>query len=66
MEQLVEKLRISSVNLQNDVGELAEGLLVIGKIHSPGVVVLRDSEVELIPIVGERCTIALGEIRISR
>ena len=47
--------------LQNDVGELAAGLLVIGKMHSPGVVVLRDSEVEPIPTVGKRCTIALSE-----
>jgi hypothetical protein len=49
-------------NLQDDDGELAEGLLVIGKVHSPGVVVLRDNEVELIPIVGARRTIALDEI----
>ena len=48
--------------LQDDVGELAEALLVIGKIHCPGVVVLRDSELELVPIVGERRTIALCEV----
>ena len=48
---------------QDDVGELAEGLLVIGKIHSPGVVVLRDSEVELVPIVGKRCVITLADVK---
>jgi len=48
--------------LQDDIGEMAEGLLAIGKIHSPGVVVLRDSELELVPIVGERRIIALSDI----
>ena len=42
--------------------ELAEGLLVIGKVHSPGVVVLRKDELELIPIAGERRKVAFDEI----
>ena len=47
---------------QHDEGEIAERPLIIGKIHSPGIVVLRDTEVELIPIVGEWCRIDLAEI----
>ncbi len=39
-------------DLQNDVGELAEGLLVIGKMHYPGIVVTLHSQAELIPIGG--------------
>ena len=49
-------------DLQGDAGELAEALIVIGKIHSPGVVILRDAEIELVPIVGERRTIKLAEV----
>ena len=42
--------------------ELAEGLLVIGKLHAPGVVVLRDTELELVPIVGNRRKVSLDEV----
>ena len=48
--------------VSDDDGEIAEGLLVIGKIHSPGIVVLRESELELMPIVGERRIIVLSEV----
>jgi len=48
--------------LKEESGEWAEGLLVIGKIHSPGLVVLRSAEVELIPIVGKRCILPLNQI----
>ncbi len=44
--------------------EIAEALIVIGKIHSPGIVVLRNSELELVPIVGERRTISLVDTKL--
>ena len=47
---------------RDDQGEIAEGLLVIGQVQSPGIVVLRPAELELIPIVGDRCRIDLREI----
>jgi hypothetical protein len=48
--------------LEGETGEVAEGLLVIGKVHSPGIVVLRDSELVLAPIVGERRVLTLETI----
>ncbi len=47
-------------------GEAAESLMVIGKIQSPGIAVLRESELILVPIVGERCTIMLADIKSVR
>ena len=58
--QRVGRLKLE---LQDKGGQMAEGLLVIGKIQSPGIVVLRDREVELIPIVGERCRLLLSDIK---
>ena len=42
--------------------EWAEGLLVIGKIECPGLVVMRCSELELVPIVGKRFILPFSEI----
>ena len=49
--------------IENDC-EIAEALIVIGKIHSPGIVVLKNSEHELVPIVGERRTISLADTKL--
>ncbi|MFC1685209.1 hypothetical protein ACFL0R_07050 [Pseudomonadota bacterium] len=56
--------RVASLKtqFQGEKGELTESLLVIGNIQSPGVVILRKSEVELAPIVGRRCAIPLDQI----
>lgn len=43
-------------------GEAAEGIMLIGMVQSPGAVVLGDSEIVLMPIVGESVSIALSEI----
>jgi hypothetical protein len=43
-------------------GEVVESLMVIGRIQSPGVAVLRGSELILSPIVGKGCTVPLGDI----
>ena len=44
--------------------DLAEALIVIGKIHSPGIVILRNNELDLVPIVGERRTISLTDTKL--
>jgi len=49
-----------------DSGEVAEGLLVIGSMQSPGLVVLRSNELVLIPIVGEGYTIPLDELEVLK
>jgi len=43
-------------------GDLAESLMVIGKTQAPGVAILREGELLLAPIVGERRTIPLDDI----
>lgn len=47
-------------------GEMAEGLLVIGGIQSPGIVIMRTNEIELIPIVGKSCKIPFDAIRSTK
>ncbi len=47
-------------------GEIAEGLLVTGNVQSPGLAVLGSSDLTLVPIVGERRTIPLSELRVLR
>ncbi len=47
-------------------GEIAECLIVIGKIQSPGVAVLSETELVLAPIVGERRTVPLLDIESVR
>ena len=47
-------------------GEAVESLLVIGHIHSPGLAILGESELVLVPIVGDTCTIPLADITAVR
>ncbi len=47
-------------------GEVAESLMVIGNLQAPGVVLLTDSTLLLAPIMGERVSISLDEIRSLR
>ena len=49
---------------EEDAGDIAETLIVIGRIHSPGIVVLKNDEYELVPIAGERRTISLFDTRL--
>lgn len=43
-------------------GEVAEALLVIGAVQAPGLAILRDHELELVPVSGHGCTIPLSDI----
>jgi hypothetical protein len=47
-------------------GELAECLMVNGRIQSPGIAVLGEKDLTLAPIVGERVTLKLSDIRSYR
>ncbi|MCP4347447.1 MAG: hypothetical protein GY795_18230 [Desulfobacterales bacterium] len=49
-----------------DSGEVVEGLLVIGNTQSPGLVILRSSELVLIPIVGDKWAIPLNEVEVLK
>ena len=54
----VEALKIQH---SSKSGDIAEALIVIGKIQSPGIVILQNSKLELIPIVGKIKTISLTD-----
>ncbi len=47
-------------------GEVAEGLLVVGRIECPGLVVMGESELVLMPIVGNEVTVPLDTITVVR
>ena len=47
-------------------GEAVESLMVIGRVQSPGIAILNDSELSLVPIVGKRRTISLTEVTVLR
>ncbi len=47
-------------------GEVAEGLLVIGKLQSPGIVIQQDGELTLKPIVGESFTTPIDTLEVFR
>jgi len=53
-------------SLSHEDGEKAEGLIVIGGIQSPGIVILNDRELLLVPLVGTRLSIRLNDIQSVR
>ena len=55
----VEKLRAS---IPAEEGEGIQSLIVNGIIQAPGITIIKDDEIVLRPIVGERLTIRRGEI----
>jgi hypothetical protein len=50
----------NSISIQE--GEMAEALIVVGAIESPGVAVLKDTELMLAPIVGNRHMLKTSDI----
>ncbi len=50
----------------SDEGEMRECLLVIGKLESPGIAILRSDELELISIMGRRAVLPLSTLRILK
>ena len=59
----VQALRCS---LSSEEGEPVDSLIVNGKIQSPGIALLREDELVLVPIVGERVAVPLADIRSVR
>ena len=51
---------------RGDPGEVVEGLLVVGIIQSPGIVILRSDELELVPIAGKGYTIPFNELEVFK
>ena len=61
-----KRIRQLKSEYRDDPGEVVEGLLVIGKIQSPGLAILRDNELMLVPMAGKACTIPLSELKLFR
>jgi len=53
-------------SLKNMEGELFHSLIVNGLLHSPGLALLRENELVLVPIVGQKVTVLLSEIESFR
>lgn len=51
---------------REDDGEVIEGLLVLGRLQSPGLAILREQELELAPIVGHKVIVPLEQVRIQK
>jgi hypothetical protein len=49
-------------SLDGDGGEIVDSLMVNGKVQSPGIAVLRESELELWPVIGQSVTVSLRDI----
>jgi len=49
-----------------DVGEVVDSLIVNGNIQSPGIAVLRDRELVLVPIVGKQIALPFSDIKCLR
>ena len=61
--QRVEQLH--QVN-HGKAGEIAQGLIVIGKVQSPGVIIKNETELELIPIVCKPRLIPLHQLSVFK
>ncbi len=60
------KVRTLKESFADEEGEVAESLIVNGRLQSPGVAVLTPTELILAPVVGETRRIKLDEIRSVR
>ena len=47
-------------------GEMTESLMVLGRIQSPGVVVMKDDGIVLVPLVGRRQAVSFADIQSVR
>jgi len=56
------KVRSLKESLSSAEGELAESLIVNGALQSPGVAILSDRTLRLVPIVGEEVSLDLAQI----
>ena len=60
------KVQLLRQKYKDDPGEVEESLMAIGNTESPGLAILRDSELELVPIVGTGVTIPLDKLRVFK
>ena len=57
------KVRELKASLSSEEGESAESLIVVGAVQSPGIAILSDRTLRLVPIVGKEVTLELSRIQ---
>ena len=60
------KVRSLKASVSSEEGDIEESLIVIDKLQSPGIALLSDRRLRLIPIVGKELSLDLGEIESVR
>ena len=61
-----KKIAALSQSLTKHSGKIAQGLIVNGVIQSPGIVIMREKEIDLVPIAGERLVVPLDSVAAVR
>ncbi len=60
------KVTVLQRSFDSSGGEIEESLIVDGFLQSPGIIVLKESEIEMAQIIGNRITIFKAEIESGR
>jgi hypothetical protein len=60
------KVRALRDSLADEEGGMAEGLANIGSVQGPAIVILKEAELVLVPLVGKRLTVPLDDIESVR
>jgi hypothetical protein len=60
------KVRALRESLAGEEGDMAEGLARIGNIQGPAIVIMKETELVLVPMVGKRLTVPLDDIESVR
>ena len=60
------KVQALGESLAGEEGDIAEALANIGSIQGPAIVIMKETELVLVPLVGKRLTVPLGDIESVR
>ena len=60
------KVRALMESVAGEEGDMAEGLAKIGSIQGPAIVIMKETELVLMPLVGKRLTVPLDDIESVR
>ena len=60
------KLRALRKSLAGEGGDMAEGLTTIGRIQGPGIVIMKETELVLVHLVGRRVSVPLDDVESVR
>jgi hypothetical protein len=60
------KVRVLSESLAGEEGDVAEALAHIGSIQGPAIVIMKETELVLVPLAGKRLSVPLDDIESVR